>query len=79
MQVGTDFFTFGKFHEDAPIDETTVNGQQFLGFEPDFYVNWQVTSDVTLAVRYGIFFPNGSAFPIDDVRQFFFAGVTFAF
>jgi hypothetical protein len=79
LQLGTDFFTFGKFHEDAPIDETTVNGQQFLGFEPDFYVNWQVTSDVTIAVRYGIFFPNASAFPIDDVRQFFFAGVTFAF
>jgi hypothetical protein len=79
LQVGTDFFAYGKFHEDAPIDETTADGQQFLGFEPDFYVNWQVTSDVTLAVRYGAFFPNATAFPIDDVRQFFFAGVTFAF
>jgi hypothetical protein len=79
LQLGGDFFTFFKFHEDAPIDETTVQGQQFLGFEPDFYVNWQVTSDVTLAVRYGLFFPNASAFPIDDVRQFIFAGVTFAF
>jgi hypothetical protein len=79
LQVGTDFFAFGKFDEDAPIDETTTPGQQFLGFEPDVYVNWQITSDVTLAVRYGAFFPNASAFPIDDVRQFFFAGVTFAF
>jgi hypothetical protein len=79
LQVGTDFFVFGKFDEDAPIDETTTRGQQFLGFEPDVYVNWQVTSDLTLAVRYGAFFPNASAFPIDDVRQFFYAGVTFAF
>lgn len=79
LQLGGDFFVFGKLDEDAPIDETTSKGQQFLGFEPDFYVNWQVTSDVTLAVRYGAFFPNASAFPNDDVRQFFFAGVTFAF
>ena len=79
LQVGGDFFTYFKFHEDAPIDETTSTGQQFLGLEPDVYVNWQITSDVTFAVRYGIFFPNASAFPIDDIRQFFFAGVTFAF
>ena len=79
LQFGGDFFAFGKFDEDAPIDETTSNGQQFLGFEPDLYVNWQVTSDVTVALRYGAFFPHASAFPIDDVRHFFFAGVTFAF
>lgn len=79
LQVGGDFFAFGKFDEDAPIDETTAEGQQFLGFEPDLYINWQVTSDVTLALRYGAFFPSGSAFPVDEVRQFFFAGVTFAF
>jgi hypothetical protein len=79
LQVGTDFFAFGKLDEDAPIDEFTSTGQQFLGFEPDVYVNWQVTSDVTLALRYGAFFPNGSAFPNDDVRHFFFGGVTFAF
>ena len=79
LQVGGDFFAFGKFDEDAPIDETTSTGQQFLGFEPDLYLNWEVTSDVTLAVRYGAFFPNASAFPLDDVRHFFFAGVTFAF
>ena len=79
LQVGGDFCAFGQFDEDAPIDETTSTGQQFLGFEPDLYLNWEVTSDVTLAVRYGAFFPNASAFPLDDVRHFFFAGVTFAF
>ena len=79
LQVGADFFAFSKFNDDAPIDETTVDGQRFLGFEPDAYLNWQVTSDVTLAMRYGAFFPQSSAFPIDDVRQFFFVGVTFAF
>jgi hypothetical protein len=79
LQVGGDFFMFSKFNDDAPIDETTADGQRFLGFEPDVYLNWQVTSDVTLAVRYGVFFPQGSAFPVDEARHFFFGGVTFAF
>jgi len=78
LQVGTDFFVYTKFRKDGPIDETTAN-QRFLGLEPDFYLNWQVTSDVTLALRYGVFFPQADAFAIDDPRQFFFAGVTFAF
>jgi hypothetical protein len=78
LQVGTDFFVFSKFLSQAPIDETTGN-ERFLGFEPDFYVNWEVTSDVTLAVRYGAFFPNQNNFGVDDTRHFFFAGVTFAF
>ena len=34
--------------------------------------------DVTLALRYGIFFP-GSAVIDDNARQFFGAGVTYAF
>jgi hypothetical protein len=42
-------------------------------------MNWQVTSDVTLTVRYGIFFPNGSVFESTDPRQFFYAGFTYAF
>ena len=78
LQVGTDFFVFSKFLSHAPIDETTGN-QRFLGFEPDVYLNWQLTSDVTLAVRYGAFFPNQSNFGVDDTRHFFYTGVTFAF
>jgi hypothetical protein len=78
LQVGGDFFVFNKFRETAPIDETTQD-ERFLGVEPDVYLNWQVTSDVTLALRYGVFFPSDDAFPIDEARHFFFAGVTFAF
>ena len=43
------------------------------------YLNWQVTSDVTLVFRYGIFFPNEDAFGDDDARQYIYAGVTYAF
>jgi hypothetical protein len=38
-----------------------------------------MSSDVTLALRYGVFFP-GSAIESDEhPRNFFYLGVTFAF
>lgn len=78
FQVGVDLFAYGKFDEDAPIDEPTQD-ERFLGWEPDFFLNWQVTSDVTLAMRYGVFFPNSDAFFEDDARHFFSTSVTVAF
>jgi hypothetical protein len=80
LQIGVDVFGFGKFDDDAPIDEPTTAGVFYLGWEPDVYLNWQVTSDVTLALRYGVFFPNADAFEgNDESRQFFYGGITFAF
>jgi hypothetical protein len=77
MQLGADLFVYGKFDADAPLAETTLeNG--YLGWEPDVFINWQVTSDLTLAFRYGIFFPSSEAFPDDDVRQFFSFTATLA-
>lgn len=78
MQVGVDLFLFAKYDKNAPIDEITGD-QRYLGWEPDVYLNWQMTSDLTFALRYGVFFPNDENFPEDDVRQFFFGGVTLAF
>jgi hypothetical protein len=78
MQIGTDLFVYMKYDNDAPIDEPTGD-DRYLGWEPDVYLNWQLTSDLTLALRYGVFFPNDRNIPNDDVRQFFFAGLTFAF
>ena len=78
LQVGTNLFLFNKLDSDAPIDESTSD-DSYLGFEVDFYANWQITSDVSLAVRYGVFFP-GQAIETDhDARHFFFTGVTYAF
>src|SRR6476660_4849296 len=79
LQVGTDFFVFNRLLGNAPINEPTIGDNMFLGVEPDVYVNWAVTSDVTLAVRYGVFFPSGDAFPSDVPRQFFFVSMTYAF
>jgi hypothetical protein len=78
MQIGADFFAFAKYDSNAPVDEPTGDSR-FLGWEPDVYLNWQLTSDVTLALRYGVFFPNDDNFPNENTRQFFFAGLTFAF
>ncbi len=78
MQVGLDFFVFAKAQSNAPISEPTSN-TTYLGVEPDLYLNWQLASDLTLALRYGAFFPNREAFSNHDVRQFFYGGLTFAF
>ena len=79
FQIGTDVFVFGRPNAEAPIDEPTTNHSSYLGWEPDLYVNWQVVSDVTIAVRYGAFIPNSSAFQEAHTRQFVYAGATFAF
>jgi hypothetical protein len=81
LQLGMDLFAYGRLSTSAPIDEPLQvdADQRFLGWEPDFYMNWQITSDVTLAVRYGVFFPDSGAFPNSDARQFFSTSVTFAF
>ena len=78
LQVGVDFFVYGKANDDAPIDEPTGDSP-FLGWEPDFFLNWQIKSDVTLALRYGVFFPDSEAFADDDVRHFFSTSLTLAF
>lgn len=77
LQIGTDVFFFAKHNRDAPIEENTGD-VRYLGWEPDVYLNWQATSDITIALRYGIFFPNDDNFAFDDNRQFFYGGITFA-
>jgi hypothetical protein len=77
LQLGTDLFAFCKLRENAPINEPTTE-DRYLGFEPDLFLNWQISNDVSLAVRYGVFFP-GSAITDDTARQFFYAGITYAF
>ncbi len=78
MQLGTDFLVFNKMVRDGPIDEPTSDGR-YLGTEGDFYMNWQVTSDVSLSMRYGIFFPGSAISGDSSPRNFFFLGVSYAF
>lgn len=78
LQVGMDVYWFNKCQARAPIDETT-NSATYLGWEPDLYVNWEVVSDITLTLRYGIFNPNLKAFGNDKARQFLYTGAVIAF
>ncbi|MGD0464806.1 MAG: hypothetical protein ABSB74_20160 [Tepidisphaeraceae bacterium] len=79
FQVGADVYVFAKENSQAPIDQPTTPGVKFLGWEPDAYVNWEITSDVTLTARYGAFFGNPAAFLQPRARQFLYTGATFAF
>ena len=79
FQAGIDVHSYFKLEKDAPIDETTETDSQYLGVEPDLFLNWQITSDVTFALRYGVFFPGSAIVADENPRHFFFTGVTFAF
>jgi hypothetical protein len=82
IQVGTDLFLFYRTDDEAVIDEPLApdsDGKAYLGWEPDVFLNWQITSDLTLSVRYGIFFPSDDVFESDEPRQFVYTGVTYAF
>ncbi|MGF1452141.1 MAG: alginate export family protein [Opitutales bacterium] len=77
FQLGAEFFTFFKFDDDAPIDEPSTD-DAYLGFEADVYANWQIFSDLSLNARYGAFLPSDTLIE-DDVRHFFYSGVTLSF
>ena len=82
LQIGIDAFVFGKMESDGPVDEDSRD-DTYLGFETDVWANWQVTSDVAVAMRYGIFFPGDALgpgdFADDSPRHFFFTGLTLGF
>jgi hypothetical protein len=79
LQLGFDFFAYEKLQRNAAFIERT-NNKHYLGVEPDLYLNWQITSDVTLAARYGVFIPGTETLVShSQLRQFVYAGVTFAF
>ena len=78
LRVGADVLFFNKYNKSAPLDQATDN-QRFLGFETDLYADWRITSDVTVNLRYGVFFPGSAISPDDDERHFFYTGVTYSF
>ncbi len=78
LQIGADLLAFGKLEEDGAIDEPTFD-RSFLGIETDFYLNYRVTSDFSVGVRYGLFFPGSAINGERDVRQFILVGMTLSF
>lgn len=80
LRLGVDGYLLHKLDADAPVNFTTAPGERFLGGELDFFIDWQILSDLSLDVRYGVFLPS-DAMPEgnDDVRHFFYAGLNYAF
>ncbi|MFG0247980.1 MAG: alginate export family protein, partial [Phycisphaeraceae bacterium JB051] len=78
LQVGTNVYLYGKLNKNAPIDETTGD-HTFLGVETDFFANWQISHDLSMAVRYGIFFGGDALTENSHPRNFFFTSMTLAF
>jgi hypothetical protein len=78
FQVGADVLLLNKFDEAGPIDEPT-HERTFLGVETDLFVNYRVTSDLALNIRYGAFFPGTAIAGERDVRHFVLFGVTLSF
>ena len=78
FQVGADAIVTHKFDSDAPINEPT-NDSSYLGTELDVFANWQIHSDVSVVLRYGVFFPGEAVATDHDERHFLFTGVTYAF
>jgi len=78
FQIGVDLFVYTKYDRNAPVHEPTSN-DSYLGFETDLFATWQITSDLIVAARYGVFFPGKAIQTDNDPRHFFFTGVTLAF
>lgn len=78
LRIGADLIMQYKFDSNAPIDEPTDN-HQYIGSEADLFIDWRVTSDVSVNLRYGIFFPGAAIQTENDPRHFFYTGITYAF
>jgi len=78
LQVGFDVLVFNKFDADAPLNEPTTD-DRYLGFETDFFAAWRITSDVTINLRYGVFFPGAAIVADHDPRHFVYTGVSYSF
>jgi hypothetical protein len=87
LRIGADFFLLGKTRvkgvlmTGAPISVRSSHSR-YVGWECDFRVDWRITSDVSFNFRYGLFVPNGgnpAADQDDQVRQFVYGGISYAF
>jgi len=81
LRYGLTGYLFNKLERNAPISVLTRPGVPFIGGEIDQTLDWRISSDLNLNIRYGIFWPHKDAFFPGEgrVRQFFYVGMTYAF
>ncbi|MEE9293729.1 MAG: alginate export family protein [Phycisphaerae bacterium] len=79
LQLGTNWFLYHKHRSNAAVSDPTATDQSgYLGWEMDYFANWEVTTDFSATARYGVFFP-GDAFPDETTRTFLLLGFTWNF
>lgn len=79
LELGSNWFLYWKNRRDAAVSDPTADvASGYLGWEMDYYANWEIAPDLAWTVRYGVFFP-GSAFRDQTTRTFFLTGITWSF
>lgn len=79
LELGTDWYLYHKNHRAAAVSDFTADrGSGYLGWEMDYFANWDITPDLAWTARYGVFFP-GKAFSDQTTRTFFLVGMTWRF
>ena len=79
LELGSDWFLFAKDRQAAAISDVSADRQSsYVGWEMDYYANYRVTSDLSLTVRYGVFFP-GTAYSDQSNRTFLLTGLSWSF
>ncbi len=79
LELGADAYLYWKNHRDGAVTDPTAQVRSgYLGWEMDFYANWEITHDLAWTARYGVFFP-GKAFSDRTTRTFFLVGMTWSF
>ena len=77
MRMLVDVFLFTKLDSDAPLSVSST-GDSFVGVEIDFSMTWNITSDLSWDMQYGIFIP-GDAIPDKDPMHIFYTGISYGF
>jgi hypothetical protein len=79
LELGSSWYLFYKNQREGAVsDPTADSASAYLGWEMDYYANWEITTDLSWTVRYGLFFP-GDAFSDQTTRTFVLTGVTWSF
>jgi len=80
MEIGSKAFFYTKDKRDGAISDVTATADSsWVGWEWDVFVNWRMTSDVSLTVRYGVFQPGAAFEDNDQWRHFLYAAVSYSF
>ncbi len=79
LEMGTNWFLYYKQRAAAAVSDPTAGvASGYLGWEMDYFANWDVTSDLSATTRYGVFFP-GKAFDDRTTRTYLLFGLTWNF